>query len=243
MNFNPFIFLFLAIIATNGAKSQEIQCREEIKPAGDISLSYKQRGDRCEGLFSQNVSATGIRIAAYHKNGAIYNKTDLAINISSNNSNERKHIIVTSLKANQFYRMDASFSGMHYSLPLDIVNHPDVNVIPSDFAAVICKNNCETSSPTLAPASFGEEASYNPYIALIANLELFELRISIKATDTGEVLFDKEMLGQRTWPAARPATFPLKPYLEGRDSIVLEVIAVGRGNKLIDSVSVRLEHE
>ena len=150
---------------------------------------------------------------------------------------------MTSLRPKQFYRMDATLIGNNYSLPLDVVRHPEVNVAPSDFAAVICKANCETSVPTLTPASFGAEEVFNPYVALVANLELFELRISITADETGEMLFDKEMLGNRTWPAGRPATFPLKPYLENRDGVTLKIVAVGRGNKLIDSVSARLERK
>lgn len=233
----------IASLATVNVNAQENICREEIKPISSSDLAYRQRGDRCEGLFSQQVSATGMRIAAYHRHPASYDDTSLALNISSASTETSKVLTVTSLRSKQFYRMDASFSGNNYSLPLDVVRHPDVNVVPSDFAAVVCKKNCDTSLPTLVPASFGGENAFNPYVALVANLELFELRISIKAGDTGEVLFDKEMLGNRTWQASRPATFPLKPYLENRDSITLEIIAVGRGKKQIDSVSARLENE
>ncbi|WP_306030175.1 hypothetical protein [Stappia sp. MMSF_3263] len=233
----------IASLAAISVNAQESICREEINPISSSDLAYKQRGDRCEGLFSQQVSATGMRIAAYHRHPASYDETSLALNISSGATDTSKALTVTSLRPKQFYRMDARFSGNNYSLPLDVVRHPNVNVVPSDFAAVVCKENCDTSVPTLTPASFGGEDAFNPYIALVANLELFELRISIKADDTGEVLFDKEMLGNRTWPASRPATFPLKPYLENRASITLEIVAVGRGKKQIDSVSARLEHE
>ena len=238
------VLCFLIFFTSNSASyAQENICREDVKPISSSDLAYKQRGDRCEGLFSQKVSATGMRIAAYHRHPATYDETSLALNISSGQDDTDKALTVTSLRPKQFYRMDAIFADNNYSLPLDVVRHPEVNVVPSDFAAVVCKENCETSVPTLTPASFGGEEDFNPYVALVANLELFELRISITADDTGEVLFDKEMLGNRTWPASRPATFPLKPYLENRESITLKIVAVGRGKKLIDSVSARLEHE
>ncbi|SNZ07455.1 hypothetical protein [Cohaesibacter gelatinilyticus] len=241
-NLSSFIFAII-FLSTMNVYAQENFCREEVNPISSSDLAYKKRGDRCEGLFLQQVSATGMRIAAYHKHPASYDETSLALNISSGTENSSKALTVTSLRPKQFYRMDTRFSGNNYSLPLDVVRHPDVNVTPSDFAAVVCKENCDASIPTLTPASFGRGDVFNPYIALVANLELFELRISIKADNTGKVLFDKEMLGKRTWPASRPATFPLKPYFKSHESITIEVIAVGRGRKQIDSISARLEYE
>ncbi|QUS59155.1 hypothetical protein [Pseudovibrio brasiliensis] len=232
------LILLISILPVNAADDF---CRVEIKPASENELSYRQRGDRCEGLFAQKVSATGLRIAAFHKHPASYDENSLAINISSGDSRAIKALTVTSLRPKQFYRMDTVYHGSNYSLSLDVVRHPDVNVKPTDFAAVICKENCDAATPTLIPASFVDENPFNPYVALVANLELYELRISIKDGDTGGVLFDKEMLGSRTWPAARPATFPLKPYLSERKNILFEVVASGRGNKLIDSISARLE--
>ncbi len=137
--------------------------------------------------------------------------------------------------------MDTVYAGANYSLTLDLVRHPEIDIDPPELAAVICKENCNSPVPTLVPASFIENIPSNPYIALIANLELFELKISIKDEASGDILFDKEMLGSRTWPAGRPATFPLKPYLQDRESVLFEVVAVGRGNKLIDSIRARLQ--
>ncbi len=218
-------------------------CRPEINPVSASELAYKQRGDRCEGLFAQKVSATGLRIVAFHKHPASYDETSLALNISLGDTSTPKSLTVTSLKPKQFYRMDAVSSGDVYSLPLDIVRHPNVKVAPADFAAVICAANCDTLLPRLIPASFSNNVSPNPYVALVADLEIFELHVVITDGSSAEVLFDKEMLGNRTWPAARPATFPLRSYLDGRESVVFEITAVGRGNELIDNVSAHLFSE
>ena len=233
------VYLFMV----SAAFSDDSLCRPEIKPASTTELAYKERGDRCEGLFAQKVSATGLRIAAFHKHPASYDDTTRALRISSSNLGLDKALSVTSLQPKQYYRMDTIYAGSNYSMNLDLVRHPDINISPTDFAAVICQKNCDTTVPTLIPASFIDDKAFNPYIALVANLELFELKISIRDGVTGELLFDKEILGSRTWPAGRPATFPLKPYLDGREGVIFDVVANGRGDKLIDSITARLQSE
>lgn len=236
------IFLFISLFMHSGVtNAANALCRPDVKPSSADELTYKERGDRCEGLYAQKVSATGVRIAAFHEHPAVFDDNSLALNILSREISSSKILTVTSLRPKQYYRMDTVYAGAKFSLTLDLVKHPQINVDPSDLAAVICIESCDSSLPTLVPASFAQNTPFNPYIALVANLELFELKISITDDETGEVLFDKEMLDGRTWPAARPATFPLKRYLEGRDSVIFKVIATGRGNKLIDSISARLQ--
>lgn len=94
--------------------------------------------------------------------------------------------------------------------------------------------------PTLRAVAFSDGSEANPYVVLVADLELFELRISLKDDKTGEKLFDQEMLGNRTWPAGRPAIFPLKRFFQGHETVLFEIIATGRGNVMIDSISARL---
>ena len=234
-------FLFICLLAfSETANAASSLCRPDVKPASTDELAYKERGDRCEGLFAQKVSATGLRIAAFHEHPAVFDENSLALNILSPGMSSSKTLTATSLRPKQYYRMDTAYVGANFSLTLDLVRHPQINIDPPELAAVICKEGCDSSLPTLVPASFAQNTPFNPYIALVANLELFELEISITDDETGEVLFDKEMLGSRTWPAARPATFPLKPYLERRESVIFKVIATGRGNKIIDSISARL---
>lgn len=218
-------------------------CNPDIKPASIDELAYKDRGDRCEGLFVQKVSATGLRVVAFHKSPAEFDDNALALNVSVGGHPGDKEMSVTSLRPNQYYRMDASFSQDNFSLPLELLRHPQIDIKPHELAAVICIRDCRSAVPTLAAASFADEWNANPYVALVANLEIFELRVTIRDEATGEVLHDKEMLGSRTWPAGRPATFPLKPYFRDRDEILLEIVAAGRGNELIDSVSMRLRSQ
>ena len=158
------IFILLLIVfsfSTQKVNASSNICKLGIKPALKSELAYKQRGNRCEGLFVQKVSATGLKIAAFHMNPANYDDRSLAINITSNNIEATKTLTATSLRPRQFYRMDTTHTGPNYSLSLDVILHPDVNVKPSDFAVVICKENCETSIPTLIPASFVDNGPFN----------------------------------------------------------------------------------
>ena len=218
-------------------------CNPDIKPASIDELAYKDRGDRCEGRFVQKISATGLRVAAFHKSPAAFDDNALALNVSVGGHPGDKEMSVTSLRPNQYYRMDASFSQDNFSLPLELLRHPQIDIKPHELAAVFCIRDCQSAVPTLAAASFADEQNASPYVALVANLEIFELRVTIRDEATGEVLHDKEMLGSRTWPAGRPATFPLKPYFRDRDEILVEIVAAGRGAQLIDSVAIRLGNQ
>jgi hypothetical protein len=235
-----FIGFWIALFILPAA-ANDVECPPGVQPASDGPLSYQPRGDRCEGLFAQRVSTTGLRIAAFHQHPARYDETYTALDIYSGEAASPKTLTVTSLRPRQFYRMDTIFDGDNYSLPLDLVTHPEVDVSPSDFAAVVCSENCRSSVPTLIPAAFDGITEFNPYIVLVASVDLFEIRIRIVRTEDGEVLFDQEMLGERTWPAGRPANFPLAPYLDNFDRVLFEVIATGRGNRVIDAVAVQLD--
>lgn len=241
MRFGVILFVFLSLCVSSAIAGS--QCKADIKPAAVDELAYKDRGDRCEGLFVQKVSATGLRIAAFHKNAVEFDANALALNVSTGNHSGNKEMSVTSLRPNQYYRMDASFSQGDFSLPLELLRHPAIDMKPHEIAAVICLKDCQGAVPTLMSASFGDEDKANPYVALVANLEIFELRVTIRDEATGSVLHDKEMLGSRTWPAGRPATFPLKPYFRDRDEVLIEIVAAGRGNDVIDSVSMRLRNQ
>ncbi|PWL16308.1 hypothetical protein DKP76_18250 [Falsochrobactrum shanghaiense] len=230
--------LFLLFSEPTWASSQ---CNPDIKPVAADELAYRDRGDRCEGLFVQKVSATGLRVAAFHKSAATFDENALALNINVSGHSGNKQLSVTSLRPNQYYRMDASFEQDNFSLPLELLRHPQIDIKPQELATIICVKDCQSAVPTLVAASFADEDNANPYVALVANLEIFELRVTIRDEETGEVLHDKEMLGSRTWPAGRPATFPLKPYFKGRNEVRMEIVAAGRGNELIDSVSMRLQ--
>lgn len=109
-------------------------CRPEIKPASSNEVAYQLRGDRCEGLFAQKVSATGLRIVAFHEEPPEFNKTSLALNMRLAGGATPKTMSITSTRPKQFYRLDTVVEGELYSLPLDIINHPDVSVAPSTLA-------------------------------------------------------------------------------------------------------------
>ena len=241
--FNLVFAVFLSLIATPSLleASQNGFCRADIVPTDNKKIGYRDRGDRCEGLFVQKVSATGLRIAAFHNHPAIYKKDSLHIGVYSKAVETSKELTVTSIKSRQHYRMDTVFSGDAYDLPLDVLQHPLIDVKPADVSAVVCTDNCQSTLPTLVPASFAKDKERNPYVTFIANLQLHELRVTIKDKGTDEILFSQEMLGNRSWAAGRPANFPLKSYLEKSKKLLLEVVAVGRGNKLVDSLIVVLD--
>lgn len=216
-------------------------CNSAVKPSDQGELSYKMRGNRCEGLFAQKVSATGIRIVAFHNHPISFESDALTMRIISDNKENVKNLTVSSLRNKIYYRMDTVYAGLNFDLSLDIIRHPEINMQPYDLAALICKQDCDGLTPTFIPASFVDNKKNRPHVTLMANLDILELNVLIKDQATGQVLFDQEIIGDRVWPARKAATFPLKDYLQGRKEIIFEVIAIGRGNTLIDSISARLQ--
>lgn len=244
------IFILAWLMAfTASTYAESNLCNAGIKPIKHGETSYKMRGDRCEGLFLQKVSTTGIRIVGFHNNPINFETDALTMNIISSDKDSVKNLTVSSLENNKYYRMDTIYADKDFSLSLDIIKHPEINLKPIDLAALICKQDCSNLIPTFIPASFSKGVKIRPYAILMANLELLQLNILIKDQASGAILYDEEITGGLSWPASKPITVPLKTYLQDRKEILFEVIAVGlggnsidnSGHKPLDSISVRLQ--
>lgn len=214
-------------------------CEKSIQPSRNTPLAYRNRGDRCEGLFAKKVSSTGLRLVAFHKNPVEFKPGDKSLTIASSTT-AKSHLIVTSLRRKQYYRMDTKYSGQSFKLPLGIISHPEVSINPSELAAKICIGDCNVARPVLVAASFQETTLSNPYVALKSDVEIFELRVKVSDFSSGETLFDDELLGDRTWAPGRIARFEVREYFQKHQKLNLTITARGRNVTQVDTVSVVL---
>lgn len=238
-----FVGLAIALIAPRLAEAME--CASNIQPIpGSSSLAYQDRGDRCEGLYAQPVSTTGLRIVGFLSRPSAFQDNDLGTYVFSGGGGTR-NITVTTTRPRQYYRMDTSVDTGAFFFSLDIIRHPELGIRPEELVAVICKAGCNGLRPELIPATIAaaEEPATGSYLILQATHELRRLRLTVSDLSSGDVLFDRQLLDGNRWEAWRPAEFPLEIYLAGSRKLLFTAIAEGSSNTQIDTISAILSRE
>jgi len=89
------------------------QCDPEITPVDDQQTRYKPRGNRCEGLYSQQISSGDISIVGFTIGELKYKLDESEIIHLSPGINTSNIIKIRSvpLPLNTYYRMDAEING------------------------------------------------------------------------------------------------------------------------------------
>jgi hypothetical protein len=87
------------------------QCDQNLHADANSQISYTNRGNRCEGVYTSQVSATGIDLVGLTIGKLVYDlKRDEVITISSPFTNGKINIRASGIPIKTYYRMDASLS-------------------------------------------------------------------------------------------------------------------------------------
>ncbi len=213
-------------------------CDPALNPIADPEeLAYHARGDRCEGLYVQNISTTGLKIVGYHMGQPNVAENALVLDVWAP-GDAPKRLQLSSTRARQYYRMDAEFDGERFTFPLDLMRHPEIRLAPEEIAALSCIAACDSLQPELVPTRLGDKnAAGQPFVVLQANQDLHGLRITVSDPQTGATLFDRELLENSTWRAWRPAELPVARFFDTTDVVVIEIRSRGRAAGQFETVS------
>lgn len=219
----------------------EAKCDESLTPIIEpAELAYKDRGDRCEGLYVQNISTTGLRIVAYHAGLPRAAENALALEIKAPSA-AKKHLRISSTRARHYYRVDTEFDQDQYMFSLGLARRGEVGLKVNELAAVSCVEDCSTLLPVLVPTQVGQaEENAKPYILLQASKKLHSLRIQIVDIATDETVFDRELLSNTNWHAWRPAEMPVGQFLEKAEAIRVTIRSKGQSQTETDTISAIL---
>lgn len=216
-------------------------CDERLQPVlQPQELAYQDRGDRCEGIYQQPVSTTGLRIVSFQANN-LPDTAAAGVTVRANAAG-RKKLTIESLGRRQYYRMDKFFEENEYFYSFEIINNNHVQIHRKDIAAKICLSDCNGLRPVLVPVIYGDAdpLTHRPFVTLQAMEGLTMMHVEILARDDGRVLFDRDLLQTSNWPAWRPARIPLSEFFMQSPELELRVTARGHARDQTDAISAIL---
>lgn len=211
-------------------------------------VAYKDRGDRCEGIFRQKVAASAqLALIGVHRHPPAFTAgsgTPLTIVPAINDKpGAALALRVISSRPRQYYRMDATLhSGSSFVWKRDIIDNPAIHLTPPDAKALLCETSCGVANPKIFPVSIVEtKAPPSQGITLWfrAAVDLKQLFITLRPT-RGQARTDFEesdVLEGRLLPAGAPkdvfATLKSGAY-------TLKAIAVPAGAEAMNEVRAQV---
>lgn len=233
----------LSLSCMVSASAVAAECDRRLQPiVQPPELAYRDRGDRCEGLYQQPVATTGLRILGFQVDRiANTGGKGIAIHVESTG---RKKLTIESLRRRQYYRLDKALedSARDYFYAFDLVNDPGIKLEPAEIAVRVCLERCDSLEPVLIPALIASAepgTARQPFITLQATEDLTMMHIEIR-TASGDVLLSKDYLQDRKWPAWRPAELSLGAFFAKASELNFRVTARGPGRGQVDVVSATL---
>jgi hypothetical protein len=196
-------------------------CDSNLTKLSNGPLSYKDRGDRCEGIYVKEVSSTTLQIVSLTESFGEYNTNSgkpILIEWDTPPATSVIHLKAQSVKRKLYYRMDTFRPNRDklYNWPIDIL--ASLNIEKSDFGIV-----------GIAQASIGQEkrdiyiplrlsqdgtVQINNYnLMLLPGVELKKVFISLALLGAdgrpGKFIKDGEELKYGYYPAERSVQIPI----------------------------------
>ncbi|WP_146039385.1 MULTISPECIES: hypothetical protein [unclassified Variovorax] len=211
------------------AEAARSHCDPGLQAAGARAIAYAERGDRCEGIYAQEVSGA-LRIVSFTRRSSNYRFSAERASLlrwPGVESGREVEVRASGLRRKLHYRMDTKRP-----------SHPPAYTWPSDVLAQLELSRSEVGllasteqpvgeamrrivlpldvTPTARPAEAAASASEYS-VVLLCTLELQEVYVTLRALDVngkpGRVLREGVGLDHGFYPAERPIVFRI-PYSE-----------------------------
>jgi hypothetical protein len=203
-----------------GAAAADSLCDQSLPQDSKSPLAYHLRGDRCEGIYAQQVSSISIEVRSLVAGFGAFDparneKLELAWTAPPGNAGDVR-LRAFSFKPRTYYRMDTAVPAARsaYHWPTNVLTSVDLGKDDLGLIAWIdLPRQGGATRPVYLPLRAGAgaakgEAGYEVF--LVPSSRLSEVRLSVsRLDDKGNVkdtLQDKE-LGIDYYPAATPTVF------------------------------------
>jgi hypothetical protein len=213
-------------------------CDPLLRQDSASTLGYRLRGDRCEGLYAQDVGNTILQIASFTRGD---DASDFSGSLPIRWSPIADHPVrlrVLGLERGLHYRMDTlrPAGAASYAWPLDVasalgIEAGEVGVLgwwETEIDGSRRSIHVPVDVSTLEPKI--QSGAYE--IVLVPGAELEEVYLTLAPLDgagvPGAPLLDGEPLGWGYYPAGRPLQFPLEVDAAQEGLFLLEVAATLR---------------
>jgi len=202
--------------------SAQSNCDSNLTKLSNGPLEYKDRGDRCEGIYVKEVGSTTLQIVSLTESFGEYNTNSgkpILIEWDTPPANSAIHLRAQSVKWKLYYRMDTyrPNGDKLYNWPTDIL--ASLSIEKSDFGLVgiaqdsIAKEKRDIYVP-LRVSQDGKTIRTNNYnLMLLPGVELKEVFISLAPLGTdgrpGKFIKNGDELKYGYYPAERSIQIPI----------------------------------
>lgn len=209
-------------------------CDPGLKPSGGNELGYADRGDRCEGIYAQEVSGGALEIASITVNFGNYKfarEVPLLLEWPALDADE-VHVRSSGLRRKLYYRMDTRRPAKPpiYSWSSDILARLDLSrdeigllawtqqTVAGAKRRVYLPLNVTPKAVALEPPGRDKQGYLEAYkIVLVSTVELQEVYVTLRRVEPdgrlGKPIRSNSRLDQGFYPAERPITFRI-PFSE-----------------------------
>ena len=206
------------------ATSNRVACDSLVKTRASDPLSYRLRGDRCEGVYAQDVAGSSSLLVAsvVESFEAIDDSSSLPLRLEwVGPRGEAVRLRAYSIKSGLFYRMETvqSVAASPYLWPTNVlqalrIKNTDIGVVGSSFPTL-----SGTRREVVVPLRISqrkEPARSTTYrVTVRPSVELSDVFVTVATADSSgrpaTYLQRDENLAYGFYPAERGIVIPLKP--------------------------------
>jgi hypothetical protein len=201
--------------------AQGAHCDRDLNPAATNPLGYRLRGDRCEGVYIQDVGATTLRVVSFTEAYEAFDPSlDQPLVVEwAPAANAAVHIRAQSLRSRLYYRMDSerSAGSSSFTWPADVrtalrLERPDLGVL-----AWTTRRIGSVDRTVFEPLRIRQRAASTPgpyRLVVVPGVQVNEIFISVAPLkpngDPGAYVVDKRPAELGYYPAGRPAAITLQ---------------------------------
>ena len=244
MNYQAISFTFFLLFCLRADCLTKLfaqsNCDSNLTKLSSGPLGYKDRGDRCEGIYVKEVGSTTLQIVSLTKSFGDYNTNSgkpLVIEWDKPRANSIIHLRAQSVKRKLYYRMDTfrPSGDKSYSWPTDVLASLSIEKSDIGILGIAQENIGQDQRNIYIPLRIRQAGKTvepdNVNLMLLPGVELKEVFISLAPLGVdgrpGKLIKDGEDLKYGYYPAERSIQIPISG-LKGAGIYYLEIGATLR---------------
>jgi hypothetical protein len=219
----------LGVLVLHGPKvaAQGVQpspCDASLSQSIADRNGYRQRGDRCEGVYIQGVTSQALRLISFtgsFENFDPASGTDLRLEWNPPAGGSAVHLRANSLRPRLYYRFDAirPAGGTSYSWPPAVLRELQLRKPELGVVAWVTQQVGSATRDVYLPVRVGQRAApaaANGYLlVLVPGVELVEVYVTLVAVKAdgqpGKPIQESRPLGRVYYPAERDIPILIAP--------------------------------
>lgn len=222
--------LLVLVLAGPGERvlyAQQDSCDSSLQQSSKDKNGYRQRGDRCEGVYIQGVSSPALRVVSLVQSFEDFDpaaSTELVVEWDSP-ANVPVHLRANALRPHLYYRFDAVRSGgaTSYRWPTAMLRSLELKQRELGFIAWYQQQIGSVARDVYIPVRIGRDTSATLsgryLLMLVPGAELTEVFLSLVPLNAqgqpGRFIVQDKPLARGFYPAGRGINIPLTGFSAG----------------------------